>query len=276
MSPTISRLAVPIALLVVGLPLGIGAVMAMGGDDAPQEASASFIPISKGSIPKNERHAQARWVHLATFTGAGAADETFDVAEDAIQWKADWRCSSGNLRMSVGRNSEPGKLFADTSCPDAGTETSTGDGPAELQVSASGPWRVVLSQQVDTALEEPPLDGMTKTSLLARGRVHPIQKRGEGSVSLHRLENGRLALRFEDFYTSPSPGLELWLSRAKNPNSTLAAREATHVNAGTPRSTFGSFNQVLPAEVGAEDFDSILIWCPTVKIAFSAAPLRTP
>ncbi|MDQ3435467.1 MAG: DM13 domain-containing protein [Actinomycetota bacterium] len=276
MSTTIRRLALPLALLVVGLPVGIGAVVAMGSGEPPQEASDSFRPISRGSIPRDERHAQARWDKVSTFTGAGAAEKSFAIAEGANQWKADWRCSSGKLRMSVGRKSEATRVLVDTSCPDFGAESSTGDGPGRLQVTASAPWRVVIEQEVDTALEEPPLAGMTKASLLTRGRFHPIQKQGEGTMSLYRLGGGRLALRFEDFYTSPSPGLELWLSRAKNPNSTLDARDAPYVNAGKPRSTFGSYNQLLPREIGADEIDSIVIWCPAVQIAFSAAPLTTP
>lgn len=258
-STALRRLALPLAILSVGLPVGIGAVMAMRPSEAPQEASES-----------------GRWEQVRTFTGVGAAERSFAIAEGAIQWKAEWTCSSGNFRMSVGRDSSDDKLVADTSCPDAGTETSTGEGSGRLQVSASGPWRVVISQQVDTALEEPPLPGMTKASLLARGSFHPIQRNGEGRVSLHRLPNGRLALRYEDFYTSPSPGPELWLSRATNPQSTLDAREAPYTIAGTPRSTFGSYNQLLPRGVRAEELGSIVVWCPAVSIAFSAAPLSTP
>jgi len=270
------RLALPLALLVVGLPIGIGAVMAMGPEEAPQEASESFMPISQGSIPRDQRTAQARWEEVSTFTGAGPAEKSFTIAKGAVQWKADWMCSSDKFRMSAGRRSEESKLLVDTSCPDFGAESSTGDGPGELQVTASARWRVVVSQQVDTELEEAPLAGMTEASLLARGRFHPVQKQGEGSVSLYELEDGRLALRYEDFYTSPSPGLELWLSRAKNPDSTLDARDAPYENAGTPRSTFGSYNQLLPRGIGADEIDSLVIWCPAVEIAFSAASLGRP
>ncbi len=270
------RLALPLALLVVGLPVGIGAVMAMGPEAAPQEAAESFMPISQGSIPHDQRTAQARWEEVGTFAGAGPAEKAFAIADGAIQWKADWRCSSGRLRLSAGRSPDEKKVLSDTSCPDAGSERSTGGGAGELQVSASALWRVVVEQQVDTALEEPPLAGMTNASPLARGSFHPIQKKGEGTVSLYRLRGGRLALRYEDFYTSPSPGLELWLSRAKDPDSTLDARDARYVDAGPPKSTFGSYNQLLPREIGADEIDSIVIWCPAVEIAFSAASLTTP
>jgi hypothetical protein len=152
-------------------------------------------------------------------------------------------------------------------------EASTGTGPADLQVSASAAWRILVRQQVDTALQEPALRGMTAASLLARGRFHGIQKHGEGTVSLYRLASGRLALRFENFYTSPSPGLRVWLSRAPNVRSTLEARRAKYADTGVIRSTLGSYNQMLPASVRADEVHSVVIWCPTVLIAFAAAPL---
>jgi hypothetical protein len=161
-----------------------------------------------------------------------------------------------------------------SSCPDVGTASSTGNGQGTLQVSASGPWRVVVSQQVDTALQEPPLAGMTSDSRLSGGRFHSIQNHGEGTVALYRLPSGRLALRFENFYTSASPGLRVWLSSARNVNSTLEARKAHHTDAGALRSTLGDYNQLLPRTVTAAELRTIVIWCPTVLIAFSAAPLR--
>jgi hypothetical protein len=143
-----------------------------------------------------------------------------------------------------------------------------------LQVTATGPWRIVVEQQVHTALMRAPLAGMTPDTLVARGRMRSIQRRSEGAVALYRLPGGRLALRFERFYTTGSPGLEVWLSQARNPDSTLDARDAPHVNAGPLRSTLGTYNQLLPAEVTPAQIKSVVIWCPTVTIAFGAANLR--
>jgi len=53
---------------------------------------------------------------------------------------------------------------------------------------------------------------------------------------MHRLPSGRLAVRFETFYTVPSPALRVWLSRAEDPRSTLSARRAPYVDAGGIRS----------------------------------------
>ncbi|MDQ3870436.1 MAG: hypothetical protein M3301_02325, partial [Chloroflexota bacterium] len=113
-SATLRRVALPVAILVVGLPVGIGAVMAMGDDDRPHEASDSFRPISQGSIPRNQRHAQARWESLRTFRGDEGAAPSFTIARGAIQWQANWKCRSGRLRLSAERSSGEPKTLADT------------------------------------------------------------------------------------------------------------------------------------------------------------------
>lgn len=275
MVTALRRLAIPIAFLLIALPVGIGAVMAMGERKDPAADEAAFAPISSDASPRVQKRAQPRWEQVRTFAGTGSAQRAFAIAERAIQWRADWRCTSGSFRMAVGRPSQDGHEFASADCPDVGVQSSTGRGSGRLQVTATGAWQVVVRQQVDTALEEPPLAGMTKDSRLARGRAHPVQKHGEGTISLHRLASGRLALRFEDFYTSASPGLRVWLSRARNVTSTLQARKAKYRDAGVIRSTLGSYNQMLPADVEASEIRTIVIWCPTVLIAFSAAPLES-
>jgi hypothetical protein len=272
---TLRKLALPIAFLAVGLPVGIGAVMAMGHDPPPPEQSP-FTPVSQAPGARPQQRAQPRWEQVAAFTGTGSARRAFVIAPRAIQWRADWRCESGAFRVTVGRPSGAARVLTSSGCPDVGVETSTGTGPGNLQVSATGDWRIVVRQQVDTALDEPPLPGMTRAALLGRGRFHGIQKHGEGTVSLYRLPGGRLALRFERFYTSASPGLRVWLSRAPNVRSTLEARQAKYADAGAIRSTLGSYDQMLPASVRADQVHSVVIWCPTVLIAFAAAPLARP
>jgi len=277
MNSTARKLAIPATFLAIGLPVGIGVMIAMGEDpEKAEQAShkAAFQSISTTAARPQERRAEGRWETVTRLSGTGSAERTFDISRRAIQWKADWRCQSGRLALRIGRGSRPEKRVTASDCPDAGSETSLGHGQGALGVSASGPWQVSVRQQVDTALVERPLEGMTPANLVSRGRFRPIQKKGEGTVSLYRLPKGRLALRYEKFYSSPSPGLEVWLSRAGNPRSTLDSRRAEHVNAGGIRSTLGSYNEVLPRGVDEDEIKSIIIWCPTVQIAFTAASLK--
>jgi len=264
------RALLPVAVLAVGLPVGIGVVMAMGEPKKASDESA-FKSVPAGAT-RFARHAEPRWERVATFTGAGAATKSFTIARGAVQWKADWRCRAGDFQMVVGGAAQR-RTAQSSTCPDVGTESSSGGGDGSLMVNASGPWQVSVSQQVDTALEEQPLTGMTPGTLLSRGRFHSIQNHGEGTVSVYRLPTGRLALRFEKLYVSASPGLRVWMTTAGNINSTLEARQAHHTDVGTLRSTLGSFNQMLPASVDAANLHTVVIWCPTVLIAFAAAPL---
>ena len=275
MRAAIAKLLIPLVFLAVALPAGVGAVMMMGDPDDGEADDSAFVPITRTGDARNERHAQPRWERVAQFAGQGSAERSFTIAPAAIQWRTEWRCTSGDFRMAVARASQEAQALAARSCPDVGVETSTGKGSGKLQVTASGGWQVTIRQQVDTALEEPRLAGMTDASMLARGRFHRVQKHGEGTVELHRLPSGRLALRFQDFYTAASPGLRVWLSRAPNVKSTFEARKAKYYDAGVIRSTLGSYNQMLPADVDADEVRTIVIWCPTVLIAFSAAPLST-
>jgi len=267
----VRRYALPVALLVIGLPLGVGIVMAMG---KPPPDDVLFRPISGGPAQR-ERVAQSRWEPVATLTGAGAGNASFQIAGGADQWKATWDCDAGRFRMTAAQRSAAARrTLADATCPGDGSRTRTSTGAHTLHVDTTGPWRVVVEQQVHTALQEPALAGMTPAALISRGRMYDVQRRAEGSVSLFRLRSGRLALRFENFYTTGSPGLEVWLSQARRPRSTLATRNAPHDNAGRLRSTLGTYNQLLPPEVSVDDIRSIVIWCPTVTIAFGAASMR--
>ena len=274
MAAALRKLAIPLAFLLIALPAGVGVVMAMGdpADTTPEDKPA-FTPITRSGEQRSERHAQPRWEMVARLAGSASAERSFEIAERAIQWRAEWRCTTGDFRMAVGRPAQDSEVLATSTCPDVGVESSTGRGDGKLAVAATGDWQVTVRQQVDTALEEPPLAGMSDASVLARGRFHSVQKYGEGSVTLHKLPSGRLALRFEDFYTSASPGLRVWLSRARNVKSTLQARRAKYLDAGAIRSTLGSYNQILQAAVDASEVHTVVIWCPTVLIAFSAAPL---
>ncbi|MDP1850084.1 MAG: DM13 domain-containing protein [Solirubrobacteraceae bacterium] len=266
----VRRFALPLALLVFGLPAGLLVVMAVG---KPPPDKDPFIPVDALAAGR-ERTAQPRWEPVSTITGTGSTDASFRIAAGASQWKASMACDGGRMHVTDAAAADSGEMLADTACPHSGVETRTDTGPHRLHVSATGSWRIVVEQQVSTALMRAPLPGMTPATRIAHGEMRTIQRRTEGSVDLYRLPSGRLALRFENFYTTGSPGLEVWLSQAANPRSTLAARDASHVNAGQLRSTLGTYNQLLPREATVDEIRSIVIWCPTVTIAFGAANLR--
>lgn len=267
-SRVIRKYAIPVAVLVVGLPVGIGVMMAMG--HAPKDKNPVFTRVA-GNTAKFAPEAQPRWEPVKMLMGTASMNSAFDVAPDASQWRLTWSCDSGRLRIDD--TARGGARLVDSACPQKGVKTATSTGAHMLKVSAAGGWRATIEQQVHDALQEPALSEMTPARLVATGPLYPVQRKARGTVSVYKLANGRLALRFQDFYTTGSPGLRVWLSSSRKPKSTLESRNAWHYDAGPLRSTLGTYNQMLPAATKLDRVRSIIIWCPTVTIAFGAAAL---
>lgn len=246
-----------------------------GGGQEGDRKSDPFAAISQKSAATNRpAHAAPRWEHVSTFEGSGAATKDFVVAGKAIQWRARWTCESGDLGLSVTPPPADGRALAEARCPGDGEESSIATGRLRLAIKASSRWRVVIEQQVDTPLHEPPLAGMTDDRLVARGGFYPIDKPSSGIASVYRLPNGRLGLRLEDFRTSPNTDLFVWLSPARNVKTTKDAFRAPHTVLREVKSTMGDQNYVLPRSVDANELRTIIMWCEPVRNAYTAAALR--
>ena len=249
------------------------AVAGCGSNGEEQRPPDPFKALERDfeATPAPE-HAAPRWEPVDELTGSGAASREVDIDGGAIQWRTRWRCD-GEIRIRV----EPppaGPSTARGACP--GRATFIGHGARTLSVEADGPWRIVVEQEVETRLSEAPLAAMRDGSarLLARGRFGKVERPSRGSVSLYKLPSGRLALRFEDFRTSASIGLFVWVSRAAAPRTTRAALRSRHRELSELKSTLGDQNYVLPKGVRAADARSIVIWCEPIRIAYAVAPLR--
>jgi len=254
--------------------LVVPAIVALAGcGSSEDDGGARFDPFTEVRDRAVTRPARAspRWEHLATLSGSGPARKAFTVAGGAIQWRARWRCQTGRLRLS-----RAGRRIVDAACPATGTATDVRTGTIALAVQASGPWRVVLEQQVDTPLREPPLPAMRspRARVIAAGRFYALERSGRGRASLHRLSTGRLALRFDGFATSPNTDLFVWLSSAARPRDTVRAAGSPHTVLRALKATLGEQNYLIPADVKAGDIRSVVIWCVPVRIAYTAAALR--
>lgn len=248
--------------------------LALGGCGTGGDSGARYDPFTsvRDRTAEHPEQASPRWERVATFLGTGAARESFTVASGAIQWRARWRCDTGRLRLS-----RTGRRVADTACPRRGTGTDVRTGDLTLAVDATGPWRVVIEQQVDTPLHEPPLAAMRspEARVIARGRFYPLERSGRGTASLYRLPNRRLALRLDGFATSANTDLFVWVSTAGRPRNTVEAARAKHVVLDSLKSTRGEQNYLVPAGVKPAAIRSVVIWCVPVRIAYTAASLRS-
>lgn len=254
-------------LLIAVMAAGCGDGDAGAGEEDPFETVERATPD-----PDAPARAAPRWEEVVTFSGDGPASEEFPIAEEALQWRAIYRCETGELRLQVDIGEEP---MRETDCPDQGEAFAIETGFLELDVDASGPWEITVEQQVDTVYTEPPLEGMDDGEVLAEGSFYGIERSGEGTATLYRLPHGRLALRFaDDFQTLASPDLHVWLSEAEEPATSEEVFNADRVDLGEITTTFGDHNYVLPDDVEADQIRSIVIWCVPVQIAYAAAALE--
>lgn len=267
------RTSVAVASVAAVLLAGCG-----GGPERKSPGLDAFSPVEQRvGAHKVPRRASPRWAPVARLAGRGPATKAVSIDGEAIQWRARWRCRSGSLRLFTASPSGAGRrLLEQGRCPGRGEAQSIGTGRVRLGVEASGPWKVVVEQQVDSPIAEPPLRAMRSPAarVLARGDFYRIERRGRGEAQLHRLPGGRLALRLDGFETSPNVDLFVWTSPVARPRTSKQAFRAPHSEVAELKSTAGSQNYLLPRSLSAGEIRSVVIWCEPVRIAYVAAALR--
>jgi hypothetical protein len=251
---------------------------ACGGTDESRGGNEDpFDEIPHASNVNDPRTGAApRWEKVETLKGTGASTARFSIVENAIQWRATWRCTSkGRIELALDPAPQEGNPIAEGRCPDIGSGFAIETGDVTLQIEADVPWRIVIEEQVDTALEEPPLHAMSAAGSkeLAHGKFYGIERGGRGTATLYRLANERLALRMEGFKTSANTGLFVWVSDARRPRNTKQAFRSEHVSISNLKSTLGDQNYLLPRSIDAAEVRSIVIWCEPIRIAYAAASL---
>ena len=247
-----------------------------GGSAAPSStvpAATSATVVGSGQ-PGGPPKAAARWETVSTFTGTNAEETPeFQILPTAIQWRVRWTCETGRLRItSLPPPRRPAPLV-DDACPKEGTGFSILSGGVRLVVEATGGWKAVVDQQVDTPIEEPLLPGMAGAPVQVEGGFYPVEKEGKGTARIVRLPDGRRVLRLEGFEVSQNTDLFVWLSEAVQPRTSAAAVGAERVEIGNLKSTVGSQNYEIPGDLPTERIRSIVIWCQPVQIAYTAAAL---
>ena len=216
----------------------------------------------------------ARWETVSTFNGSGAfTTPEFSILPNAIQWRVRFTCTTGTLRISSNPPPRRPGPVVDASCPKEDTGYSIVTGPVRMQIEATGAWRAVVDQQVDTPLDEPLLPGMTPDRVVSQGSFYKVEIRGEGTAKLYRLPDGRRILRFENFVTGENTDLFVWLSEVAKPATSAQAIGSPHVEIANLKSTIGNQNYEIPASIPTDRIKSIVIWCQPVQIAYAAAAL---
>lgn len=98
----------------------------------------------------------------------------------------------------------------------------------------------------------------------------------KGKVTLYRLVNNSLLLRFDDFSVTNGPRLNVYLSAAAAPKDT---KELNLNNwqflVGALKGSTGSQNYTrIPAELDLSPYKSVVIYSEDLKAVYSSAPLQ--
>jgi hypothetical protein len=241
------------------------AVGRSAGEPSTQGTAGAAAPTSLRSEPW--------WQDITVLEGTGTTTSApFTIASGALQWRAKWTCQSGRLLVRAPKQTRP---VVDGACPGGTFGYSVQSGLVTVQVTADGPWRMEVAQQIDAPLVEPPLAAMTAAGAetVGAGAFYNIDKTGTGKVTIYRQADGKYSVRLDDFFVSPTSDLELRLSTLPNPRSSQDFANASSALVVVMDVTAGSLNYPVPAGVDPTKFKSVVIWCAPVNSAYAAASL---
>lgn len=216
------------------------------------------------------------WAPVAEFSGTGPTKtDGFTIDNFALQWRVKTSCESGSLRVSAlqpNGSSLPMPL-SEPDCPGDAIGLSVDRGEIALDVEADAAWKIVVEEQVDVPLVEAPTPEMTSGKVIAQAEIYSMERRGSGTVSVYRLEDGSTMVRLEDFFVSPNVDLELDVSASSHPETTAEFTSADRARVALMPVTTGSINFDVPEDIDMRDWKSIVIYCEPLDIAYAAAPL---
>ncbi|MGI8407266.1 MAG: DM13 domain-containing protein [Actinomycetota bacterium] len=217
------------------------------------------------------------WAPVEEFEGSGdTTTDRFEIDEFALQWRAVWKCLSGERLVVTARRPNgdvAGQPLVDDDCPAEGTGLSVEAGEFTLGVEADGAWELVIEEQVDVPLVEPLTPEMDKGRVIASAEIYDMDRKGEGTLAVYRLKDGSHMLRLEDFYISPNVDLEIDVSALKRPETTDEFFEARYEEIALMPVTTGSINYKIPDSIDLKDWQSIVVWCEPLHIAYAGATL---
>lgn len=249
------------------------AALAIGCGGGDGDAGDAFEAVEQRESERERQQRQVaapRWEPLQVLEGSGDATETVTVDEEAIRWRASWRCGEGEFELRAN-----GERLSSKPCPSRDRWSSIETGELEFEVKASARWELRIWQQVTSPLREPPPEEVAsgEAELIATGAFYRIENRGRGGARLYQLPSGRLALRMEGFSTAANTDLFVWISEDPRPRTTNQAMNAPHEEIAVLKSTLGDQNYLFPEGFDPARARSVVIWCEPVQIAYTAAAL---
>lgn len=234
--------------------------------------------VARAAEPPRESvlRSQPWWQGVGVVEGVGSMPApAFAIDPGAIQWRVKWTCQTGRLQVRAPDQRRP--VIVDEACPGSGVGYGVQKGSVSVQVTATGPWRMEVDQQVDVPLHEPPLAAMNApgAAVVATGSLYRIDQVGTGTVNIYRLPDGSRALRLENFFVTANTDLELQFSPLEAPRSTTQVTSTERSpSIATLDVTTGSLNFPIPPSIDLGQYRSLVIWCEVANSAYAAATLR--
>lgn len=136
------------------------------------------------------------------------------------------------------------------------------------------PDALVLDRRVD---EPSPLhagNGATPSAtLLAVGHFHDASHEGSGTVTIHRLGDGRRVVRLAELRVDNGPDLHLYLVSAADARDDATVEQSRVLSLGRLKGNLGNQTYDIPAAVDLSSYRSVTIWCRRFGKNFATAPL---
>ena len=109
---------------------------------------------------------------------------------------------------------------------------------------------------------------------LATGQLISHEHASSGTVRILELADGSRILRLEGLDTSDGPDLKVWLVEAGEIAGSDDVTASAWVSLGPLKGNKGDQNYLIPEDVNADDYSSVVIWCEQLGVLFSAARLE--
>ncbi len=97
--------------------------------------------------------------------------------------------------------------------------------------------------------------------------------KGSGAAFITKNAAGEYVLSLQSFSTTPGPDLEVWLVKASGITTADQVLASEYLSIGALQSPTGDQSYVVPAGMSPDSYASVVIWCKSFSVLFSAADL---
>lgn len=98
--------------------------------------------------------------------------------------------------------------------------------------------------------------------------------RGAGTATIYGTASGGAVLRFTGFSVTNGPELRVWMVRRADISSSADVTASEWRTLGPLKGNRGDQTYILPEDIDAGDYPSVVIWCERFNVLFAVARLE--